>query len=477
MKHIVTILFLVLPFLTLAQQEVCKLDTFVQDVYQGGNLSSQTFEISTYPDDTTIVVNGFSPFQGSWNLTGRRTITLDADGNFRRTISEKLQAGTWVPTFETVTERDQLSRVISFEQNIYDQAQQEWIPRSRSKTTYQGIQTLGSSLQEVWNPSSQNWDFSSQSIREYDGNLLILTSSVIQFSGGGYYGTRSFRDYSVDGKLISKREQISQGPFFPTVSDWGLSSVEEYVYDNAGNYQVFISSPASGDTTLLEPKEREEHQVNSLGQVTSVEYSRYLSINSTYQRTRIDTLEYAGNGKNARTLTWVYQGDSPLYASSESIWEYNDEGQLTLVLRSDYRPGFDELVPRSKDEIEYNEQGYATLERRQTWNEAIADWELWVLTSRTYLCGDNPVQNPAENALKIFPNPATDKVYLFVNLNREQSYQVKLSDLSGREIYRSEGIWDGLAVMVPFPDEMISGLYIVQLSTEGGLYSGKVTVE
>ena len=74
-------------------------------------------------------------------------------------------------------------------------------------------------------------------------------------------------------------------------------------------------------------------------------------------------------------------------------------------------------------------------------------------------------------ALKIYPNPVNDKLY--INFESNPIYAIVLYDMNGREIYRRAYIESPSSVQLQLP-AIESGLYFIRIESENRIFHKKL---
>jgi hypothetical protein len=84
-----------------------------------------------------------------------------------------------------------------------------------------------------------------------------------------------------------------------------------------------------------------------------------------------------------------------------------------------------------------------------------------------------------ENQVMIYPNPAKESVNLNIQQSIAGNIQIILSDLSGKEISRSQHLVEAGNTVIPMNiSSLASGVYMIQLSSDNGMkYVSKLTKE
>ncbi len=77
----------------------------------------------------------------------------------------------------------------------------------------------------------------------------------------------------------------------------------------------------------------------------------------------------------------------------------------------------------------------------------------------------------------IYPNPARDQAYLYLNSEREQAVSIRITDISGRLIYQSESTWLSGKTNLPLPiGQLATGMYLVEVHGTTGSIHKKLQV-
>jgi hypothetical protein len=80
--------------------------------------------------------------------------------------------------------------------------------------------------------------------------------------------------------------------------------------------------------------------------------------------------------------------------------------------------------------------------------------------------------NELNNTIKIYPNPATGKLYL--NFSDQNIIKLQLIDLTGKVVYTDNAVSQNETIDLL---EIMSGLYIVQIHTSDNIYTTKVMIK
>jgi hypothetical protein len=100
-------------------------------------------------------------------------------------------------------------------------------------------------------------------------------------------------------------------------------------------------------------------------------------------------------------------------------------------------------------------------------NKPSNSFSMWLQAST--LGPDIGIQDrfPEISSLKVYPNPATNFITVFTE---EKQFSLKVYSVTGKEIYTSEN------ELTPDTSQWPNGIYLVQLTTLKGRYSGKVII-
>jgi len=101
---------------------------------------------------------------------------------------------------------------------------------------------------------------------------------------------------------------------------------------------------------------------------------------------------------------------------------------------------------------------------------SIKEFEIYHSDGKEYplvLCSPIGIeeQSMKDNGLKVYPNPATDELYLEYGQEQSVSTTIKLMDSSGKEVY-SEIINPGMQIVKIDLSRLSGGMYLIQVSTD-----------
>jgi hypothetical protein len=103
--------------------------------------------------------------------------------------------------------------------------------------------------------------------------------------------------------------------------------------------------------------------------------------------------------------------------------------------------------------------------------------------SNGYVNGSNAglfenLSNQLDEAIKVYPNPATELTNIEISLQYESSIKIKLIDASGKEIsFKDFGKVNGGWTIPVDTKNLESGLYLIQLEVNGEIISKRLIVE
>ncbi|MCB9230860.1 MAG: T9SS type A sorting domain-containing protein [Bacteroidia bacterium] len=103
-----------------------------------------------------------------------------------------------------------------------------------------------------------------------------------------------------------------------------------------------------------------------------------------------------------------------------------------------------------------------------------------VLVSTQFMCGMTGLKEPrATFSLRLYPNPARDQVWLEgdARIQPGQNYELILLDLQGRKVKQEKGRWPTEERLSLDADDLPAGLFLVELRTTYGRWSGKLVRE
>jgi hypothetical protein len=85
-----------------------------------------------------------------------------------------------------------------------------------------------------------------------------------------------------------------------------------------------------------------------------------------------------------------------------------------------------------------------------------------------YPNGINAIDN---DALTIYPNPATDQVFVTMKGGSFSIFAIRITDLSGREMKGAEGSSGTINTAT-----LTEGIYIIRVNTDEGIYLRKLMI-
>ncbi|MBA4302774.1 MAG: hypothetical protein C0424_00960 [Sphingobacteriaceae bacterium] len=78
---------------------------------------------------------------------------------------------------------------------------------------------------------------------------------------------------------------------------------------------------------------------------------------------------------------------------------------------------------------------------------------------------------------EVYPNPAKEEAFLYLNSEREQQMSYRIIDISGRELYRSESQWISGKTHLPLPIERLAtGMYLIEVQGSAGNMHKKLQI-
>jgi hypothetical protein len=85
------------------------------------------------------------------------------------------------------------------------------------------------------------------------------------------------------------------------------------------------------------------------------------------------------------------------------------------------------------------------------------------------LIGINEVN---DNALKLYPNPASDHLHISVDGQTQSPISVCVSDMSGRSVIVEETVTDSINI-----SSLTNGIYLIKVSTAGNTYIKRIVIQ
>jgi hypothetical protein len=87
----------------------------------------------------------------------------------------------------------------------------------------------------------------------------------------------------------------------------------------------------------------------------------------------------------------------------------------------------------------------------------------------TNLIGINEVN---DNALKLYPNPASDHLYITIDGQTQSPVSVSISDMSGRSVITNETVTNSMNI-----SSLTNGIYLIKVSAAGNTYIKRIVIQ
>ena len=90
------------------------------------------------------------------------------------------------------------------------------------------------------------------------------------------------------------------------------------------------------------------------------------------------------------------------------------------------------------------------------------------------------IEEEENNVLSIYPNPATDQIFLQINISEEEDMLIEIYSLDGQRIYQEEITINDKALDEArsiFVSDFAKGIYLVKLTTTTKLYQQKIVLQ
>lgn len=142
-----------------------------------------------------------------------------------------------------------------------------------------------------------------------------------------------------------------------------------------------------------------------------------------------------------------------------SSWTPNTDSEWeTTSINLNSGKGIENLMIRF--ELEGWDQGYVFIDK---------------LELHSYPLGQDEIELN-DNALSIFPNPITENSVISINDKEGENYRVSIQNLLGQTIESWEGIANSNQTLLDLPNNLSTGVYLVQLNINGKQSVKKVVV-
>jgi hypothetical protein len=397
---------------------------------------------------------------------------------------------------------------------------QEYFPQAKNTYTYNEKQQMTSYANLSWNAGLQDWAPNSKTELTLDsqGNeLMNVSSNYDYYSASWVYSNKTASTYDAQGKpLTVEVNQWNAGtsdwaPYSHTVSTYNSEGmpleVRYYNADGSGSYVLKgIDTHAYnsyGDFVLYEKKELNESTgllMVTFREETTWEAQQRMAQMISWYWNRTDGLLVSGNKSE---YTYAPNGHPNLIKYSDwdlitSTWVLNDQYEYTFdangyeigsrqsqrnedtnTMEYTYRceitvdadgrtlsntawaidPVSRQLVADSKYETTYDDDHLVQQTTSWKWIPQTGSWRYYERTTQYQsLRENNAVVNIESKSLRLYPNPATDRIVL-QGIDGQHPATIEIFDANGKRQLRTQTISNEVRL-----GRLPSGTYLLRVT-------------
>jgi hypothetical protein len=362
---------------------------------------------------------------------------------------------------------------------------------SKSFFEYNIDGTLKSSVERLWDASTSSWVLDERWVLIYDQGELP-TSLVLYYwdasTSSWELSGRELRSYNEEGLLT---ESVFSN-WDSNLGNWNSDYRVLYTYNSFNDLLtitdfVFNTSSQTWDSFSIWEYEYTDGLVSS----------RTLSLFSGVQKNLQQKVEYLYDQNDLLTTTNTYIWIGTWQLDSRNTYAYNSENQL---LEEIHYVNLDVLTPETKLVYNYpfnveieslilpdflfgfnnspNQQVLANTDEFQ-YNTTTMQWDL-VNASMVYFSefeGSITAYKPVESTdfqFKIYPNPASEYVFINSTTPVEQDLIIEILDVNGNIVVNSRTLeLPGLIEL----NKLQKGIYIIKLINNGQSNTQKIVLQ
>jgi hypothetical protein len=359
-----------------------------------------------------------------------------------------------------------------------------WDLIDRKTVAYNEQNELASEIYESKDNIYDLWMYTYK--HEYEANLLAAMKTGYEWVwaqndwGASYREIDSVKDPAIEKSHLSQRwennqfenqewkhTQYLENGLMDTylIMDWWLPDEMDTSLIDVYDYTYYP------DTTLI------YETMNGLTDLFKVFYNSDSTMkHRIFYRKYCDTCNYLALHKSVSFYDehhWPLSYSSYNWFPDENRWmlmgksayTYNNAGQVIQYLRFN----FDSLCPRSKILYQYNQIN--GLLKTKTEYRDLPDTTYYSVDSYYYSYVYVDISNDSfVEGISIYPNPASERIYVNGMDTETQTAVYGIFDLYGRQVKRGELKNGCTSIMI---SKLIPGNYLVKISVPGKTLSGK----
>jgi len=395
----------------------------------------------------------------AWMNSAITENTYDISGHWLTSTNRTWMGNSWLNTQMMTNTYDLFGNVASTTAQNWDGA--AWINSEMSSYSYDGNGNRRTNLYQQWDGTA--WMNTSLDSITYDPDGNRLDDISFMWDGAAWsYNSKEALTYDADGNLLTDTYMYWDWDLM----DWSYNGMMTYTYDENGNCLTYLEQMWDG-----------------------AEWMNYYMLNLTYDANG-NELEYI-NEYCYDGVTWSYY--------SKGIFTYDAGNNCLSGIWQQYKNNISDFENDQKVEYSYE------------WDHVIANGFKW--TGSVWMMGDcyftiNLMDNGERHmfwqgdggavrviayysyggvginenlpgaTIRVYPNPASEKLMIELNTDLEQKVSISLTDISGAKVATIfEGmIQPGTKNMVAGIGCLKAGIYFLQCCTPTGNSRQKVCV-
>ena len=422
----------------------------------------QTKSILTVkPRLDSVIWEYYYDVSGQFVNSEKETYTYDANGNVTQYIYYTTNEITsqWQPSEKEESTYDANGNMTLYIDYDWKETTSQWQPSDKDEYTYDANGNNTLYIDYDWNETTSQWQPSYKYEYTYDAN-----------------GNNTLYIYY---------------EWNETSSQWLLNYKVEYTYDANGNNTLYICYEWNETTSQWQPNYKYEYTYDVNGNITLYIYYSWNETTSQWQPYYKYEYTYDVNGNNTLDIGYSWSETSSQWLPyHKSEYTYDANGNNTLYIYYNWSETSSQWLPYYKGEYTFdNSFSYDDLILPPDWDEeylfnhmlltAISyDWDVntssFINDSRItlyYSEQNTSVAIITEPGIKIYPNPATETLYI---VSSTKINSISIYDISGKLILTQEGIDKTCEIALL---DIKSGIYLIEISSDNKTVIQKLVKE
>ena len=443
----------------------------------------------------------------------KREYAYDANGNMTLDIEYGLEStNQWVYSKKWEFAFDENGKQTLESGYDWDATTSQWIGKDgypKSETTYDTNGSMTLKISYNWDYEANLWyaDHKEESTYDANGKITLRTGSQWNYNTNQWNAT--WKEETAYNENGNQKISISYS-WDKTTSQWveGDKNKYESTFDVNGNLTLYVGYEWDKTTSKWISASKYEYTYDENGKQTLESYYVWVRTTNLWVNNSKRECTYDVNGN--QTLLSVYTWDAPtnqwigfgkveqrydvhgnqiLYSSyvwdATSQWRvynkeestYDAKGNGTLYAKYNWYYYINQLVGfGEKYEWTYEDNGRMTLCFQYNWDTITSKWI--DNTKTTYYYSDHNITNISqtlETQLRVYPNPATNKISIATNSNLQGETTVCIFNMNGA-ILKQEKFQSQNLIEMDL-SAMAKSIYLLQIQTKAGVENKKLVVQ